>query len=325
MENIILGKNMKIGISSCLDGNKCRYDGAGSKNDFVVDVIKKYFDTVSYCPEDKVFGTPRETIRLCEYDNVVKVMTNKEYQDITATLQESCDYFAEKIANDNLCGFILKSKSPTCGMERVKIYAKDTSFNEKKGVGLFAKRLLELYPYLPIEEEGRLSDAWLRENFLMQVFAYSNLHEFLDNNPTMGDLVQFHSEYKYLIYSKSQEQYKILGNIVANHEKYETEYVLEKYKIEFLKSIQIKSTKNKTYNVLLHIFGYFKKELTKGEKANILETLEDFKNGLVPLIVIIKIFELYVDKFNIDYLKQQVFLNPYPKQLALRSKLEAVK
>jgi uncharacterized protein YbgA (DUF1722 family)/uncharacterized protein YbbK (DUF523 family) len=325
MDKIDLTKDMKIGISSCLDGNKCRYDGLSSKNDFVKDVVQRYFQTVSYCPEDRAFGTPRETIRLCEYDNNIKVMTNSTKVDVTQKLQENCDFFSNQIQNHDLCGFILKAKSPTCGMERVKVYHQDSSFNEKKAVGLFAQNIIKQYPYLPIEEDGRLSDAWLRENFLMQVFAYDNIHKFLKSDPKIKDLVEFHSEYKYLIYSKSQEKYKILGNIVANKGKKDLSSTLEEYKLEFLKSLQIKSTKNKTYNILLHIFGYFKKLITKDEKKDILESMEEFKDGLIPLIVIIKIFQIYINRFDIEYLKKQKFLNPYPKQLALRSKVESLK
>jgi uncharacterized protein YbgA (DUF1722 family) len=174
-----------------------------------------------------------------------------------------------------------------------------------------------------MEEEGRLGDPWLRENFLMQVFAYKSLFELLESKPSMKDLVDFHTSYKYLIYSKSHESYNVLGNIVANHEKKSFETVLQEYKQKFLESIAIKGSIKNTYNVLLHIYGYFKKNITKEEKEEILETMEDFKKEIIPLIAVIKIIKLYVNKFDIEYLKKQVFLKPYPKELALRSKIEA--
>jgi len=316
---------MKLGVSSCLLGNMCRYDGAGSKDRFVVDVLSNYFDMVGYCPEDPVFGTPRDTIRLVEVDGDIRVKVGKSGEDVSQKLQNSSNKLAQKTKDDELCGFILKSKSPTCGMERVKVYQETNSPSEKKGVGLFAKKLKELHPYLPIEEDGRLNDPWLKENFLMQVFAYKNLIEFLKNNPPMKDIVEFHTSYKYLIYSKSQESYKELGKLVANQDKKDISVIQEEYKLEFLKAISIKSSIKKTYNVLLHIFGYFKKLITTKEKEFILIALEEYKAGIIPLIAITKILNLYVARFNEEYLKTQVFLSPYPKEFALRSDVKAYK
>lgn len=316
---------MKLGVSACLLGNMCRYDGAGAKDRFVVDILSNYFELVGYCPEEPVFGTPRDTIRLVEVEEDIRVHIGKTADDVTAELQNSANLFAQKAKADNLCGFVLKSKSPTCGMERVKVYQEKSSMNEKKGVGLFAKKLREVYPYLPIEEEGRLNDPWLKENFLMQVFAYKELSDFLNTKPLMKHLVQFHTNYKYLIYAKSQTSYKELGKIVANQDKKDIETILEEYKIGFLKAIALKSSINKTYNVLLHIFGYFKKDLTKEEKEFILTAIDEYKSGIIPLIAVTKILNLYVIRFDEQYLNTQKFLNPYPKEFALRSDTKAYK
>jgi uncharacterized protein YbgA (DUF1722 family)/uncharacterized protein YbbK (DUF523 family) len=316
---------MKIGVSSCLLGQMCRYNGGHAKDDFIVDVLHKYFEIVPYCPEAIVFGTPRESIRIVEENGIQKVVTTKDKVDVTKPLQDICNTQAIKIADDALCGFILKSASPTCGLERVKVYDKHNTSGHKRGIGLFAEQIKNRYPYLPVEEEGRLQDAWLRENFIMQVFAYKHLHDFLATNPSAGELVKFHTSYKYLIYAKSQASYKSLGNIVANHEKLSIEELREVYKEEFLKAISKKGTIKKTYNVLLHLFGYFKKSLTKEEKQEVLTSIEEFKDGIIPLITIIKIIKLYVVRFDIEYLKTQKFLTPYPKELALRSSLKAYK
>lgn len=190
---------------------------------------------------------------------------------------------------------------------------------------MFAAQLLKMYPYLPIEEDGRLNDPWLKENFIMQVFAYGDLMNFIKNDPNHKKLVEFHTSYKYLIYAKSQSSYKELGNIVANHDKKDFNTLLDEYKNGFLKGIAIKGTINKTYNVLLHIFGYFKKDITSGEKEVILSSLEEYKNGIIPLIAVIKILNIYVKRFDVEYLKTQKFLNPYPHELALRSDLKAYK
>lgn len=316
---------MKIGVSSCLLGSKCRYDGSGSKDGFVVDELSKYFELIGYCPEEKIFGTPRDTIRLVEVDGDIKVHIGKSSVDVTKQLEESSEFFAKKAKQDDLCGFVLKSKSPTCGLERVKVYQPVNAPSEKKGVGLFAAQLKKIYPYLPIEEEGRLNDPWLKENFLMQVFSYNDLNEFLKSDPKINDLVKFHTAYKYLIMAKSQSSYKLLGSIVANHDKLPFEQVLENYKLEFLKAIENKGTRKKTYNVLLHIVGYFKKQLSKDEKEHIIDTCNEYKEGIIPLIAVTKLINLYVKKFDEKYLKKQKFLHPYPKELSLRSDIKAYK
>ncbi len=316
---------MKLGISSCLLGDMCRYNGGHAKDDFIYDVLSHHFELVPYCPEAAVFGTPREAIRIIEEDGIQKVVTTKNRDDVTQVLQDICNLQAKKIAVDRLCGFILKSASPTCGLERVKVYDKHNTSGHKRGIGLFATQIRKRYPYLPLEEEGRLQDAWLRENFIMQVFAYAHIHDFLDTNPTIRDLVSFHTSYKYLIYAKSHVSYKNLGNIVANQEKKPLQTLLEEYKEEFLKAISLKGSIKKTYNVLLHLFGYFKKLVSKEEKEEILGSMEEFKSGILPLIVVIKIINLYAKKFDISYLEEQKFLNPYPKELALRSNLKAYK
>ncbi len=317
---------MKLGISSCLIGNLCRYDGAHSKDAFVYNVLQKYFEIVPYCPEHMIFGSPRETIRLVKVADEIKVVKSATKEDVTDELEAVSKECALQIANDDICGFILKSKSPTCGMERVKVYQDTNSMSKKEGVGLFARNIKEMYPYLPLEEEGRLNDPWLKENFLMQIFAYKDFHELLKKDRlAFNDLVEFHTSYKYLIYAKSQEFYKELGSIVANHEKKDLQTVLKEYKESFLKAISEKSTINKTYNVLLHIFGYFKKHITKEEKELLLMTMEEYKDGIVPLITIIKMFNIYIKRYEIEYLQKQKFLNPYPKELALRSDLKANK
>lgn len=316
---------MKIGVSSCLLGNMCRYDGAHAKDQFIVKTLQKYFEFVPYCPEKIIFSTPREAIRLVEIDNKINVITSNTKKDVTKELEDISIKCAKQIQDDELCGFILKSKSPTCGMERVKVYQETNTPSEKKGVGLFAKQIQERYPLLPLEEEGRLNDAWLRENFLMQIFAYKHIFEFLKTSPSFKDLVQFHTSYKYLIYAKSHAAYKKLGNIVANHDKKELEIVLEEYKLAFLESLSLKGSISNTYNVLLHIYGYFKKLISKDEKDEILESIDDFKEEIIPLIAVIKLLKLYAKRFDIQYLITQKFLNPYPKELALRSSVKAYK
>lgn len=314
---------MKIGVSACLLGNLCRYDGGHAQDQFVLNVLNKYFDMVSYCPEDKLFGSPRETIRLVEENETIKVMSSNGEKEVTKELKEVSKVFSKNMKEDDLCGFVLKSKSPTCGMERVKVFQNKNAPAQKKGVGIFAQAIKKRYPYLPMEEEGRLNDDWIKENFLMQVFAYEDLHNFLKNNPSKKDLVHFHTQYKYLIYSKSTLAYKRLGTIVSNQKKSTNKEILKEYKQGFLEAISEKSSIKKTYNVLQHIIGYFKKNISKPEKQVLIETLEEFKKELVPLVTVITLINLFTIRFDVKYLKQQKFLNPYPKELALRSNIRA--
>ncbi|MDD4328707.1 MAG: DUF523 and DUF1722 domain-containing protein [Aliarcobacter sp.] len=318
---------MKLGVSACLIGTQCRYDGIGANDKFVIDVLQKYFQTVPYCPETIIWGSPREAIRqtLSETGELKIVTSTKNPKDVTTELENVSIECADKIQNDDLCGFILKSASPTCGLERVKVYKPFNAPSVKNGIGVFAQQIKEKYPYLPVEEEGRLIDPWLRENFLMQIFAYQDLHNFLKSTPTFNDLVIFHTSYKYLIYSKAQKSYTTLGRIVANKDKKQLDEILLEYKEEFLKAISLKGNVNKTYNVLLHMFGYFKKLITKEEKEDILQALQEFKDKIIPLIAVMKIINLYVKRFDVQYLKVQKFLNPYPKELALRSDIKAYK
>jgi len=319
---------MKIGVSSCLLGNPCRYDGKGSNDKFVINTLSKYCEYVPYCPEAEIFPTPRDTIRLVERDgdNFKAVIPAQEYKDVSSEMSDIASKLVNSINEGEICGFILKSKSPSCGLERVKVYQNDTSsMHEKKGIGFFAKALKEKFPYLPIEEEGRLMDPWLKENFLLQIFAYDDLFKFLKKVQSFKELVEFHTSYKYLIYAKSQSSYKELGNIVANHDKNSLEDVLVKYKDGFLKAIAHKDSINKTYNVLLHILGYFKKKITAEEKEVMLESCQEYKDGIIPLIAVIKLINIYVKRFDDTYLKTQKFLSPYPSELALRSDLKAYK
>lgn len=316
---------MKLGISTCLLGINCRYDGGHSKDKFILNDLGKHFEFRSFCPEGEIMPTPREAIRQVRIDGSVSIKSSNTNKDVTSEVNDISQKLVDEIKDDELCGYILKSKSPTCGMARVKIYPNGEGQSENTGVGVFAQKLMDRFPLLPIEEEGRLTDPWLKENFLMQIFAYQNMFDFLKTNPSIGDLVDYHTSYKYLIYSKSHKAYKDLGQIVANHEKKDIKIVLKEYKQKFLEAINEKGTIANTYNVLMHIFGYFKKDISKEEKQEVLSSLEEFKEEIIPLIAIIKIIKIYIKRFDIKYLEKQIFLNPYPKELALRSNVKAYK
>lgn len=315
---------LKLGVSSCLAGTKCRYDGGHKRFGFLMDGLAKHAEIIQYCPEDRAFGTPRESIRLVRNGDRIDAVGNSSNREVTEVLLRQIMLLCESIAQDQLNGFILKSKSPSCGLERVKPYLPN-GMPAAATSGLFAAMLTQRFPNLPVEDEGRLQDSWLKENFLMQLYAYHAIMQLQQHAKKIAELIDFHARYKYLLLSKSQKHYKQLGKVVANRDKCSFETMLKTYVILFLEAIKIKNSRGKTHNTLEHMIGYFKKELATPEKTLIQKSLREFREGVVPLIVPLKLIELYVEKYDITYLKQQVFLNPYPQELGLRSDIKAYK
>ncbi|MCH9813852.1 MAG: DUF523 and DUF1722 domain-containing protein [Epsilonproteobacteria bacterium] len=315
---------LNIGISACLLGESCRYNGDHARDRFVTDILSKYVSFIPYCPE-AILGTPRAAIRLVEEGNILKVLTTKDQIDLTTTVKQSSQSAVDHFASHDLSGFILKSKSPTCGLERVKIYSKENVNGEKKGMGIFASEIKKRYPYLPVEEEGRLQDPWLKENFMMQVYAYADMQSLLKTATSLQELIVFHTNYKYLIYAKSQQSYKTLGAIVANHHKKSFQEIMTSYEVAFYEAISQKSTRTNNYNIMQHLYGYFKTKVSDGEKQELLVAMKEYKEGILPMIVIIKMLRLYIQKFDVSYLKSQVYLNPYPAELGLRSDVRSYK
>lgn len=318
---------MRLGISSCLLGTKCRYDGASSKDSFIVEKLSKYFELVPYCPEAIIFGTPRESVRLVKQNNQIKVISNEIQKDYTKELQDICDYLALDIKKNDLNGFIFKSKSPSCGINSVKLFEENSDSFQRVATGLFAQSVIDNQPFLPVIEDAKLNECensfFNKDDFLIHIFASTDLEKFLASKPSFKELVEFHTSYKYLIYTKGQIYYKELGNIVANHQHNDISEVLKEYQKSFLKAIQESSSVDKIYNVLLHIFGYFKNYLSKEQKTTFLNRCDEYKNSNLLLIDLLDILNLYVEKYDNDYLKTQKFLNPYPKELALTSDIKA--
>lgn len=315
---------MKIAVSACLVGQQIRFDGGHKQDRFITDELGRFATFVPFCPEHLAFGTPRPSIRLLQHENTLFVQSNKDQSDLTKRLIETSEEELAKISEEPLCGIIFKSKSPSCGMGSAKVYL-ENGFCEGKGDGLFAAMCRERYPLLPMEEEGRLQDAWLRENFIMQLFAFDACERFKALNPAIGDLVRFHTVHKFMLQSKDEMLYRELGNIVANRDKLAYDIVLAMYELGFKTAISRKSSIKRTRNVLEHLAGFFKNELTKEEKKILHSHISDFADKIVPLIVPLSTIALYAQKYDIGYLLDQTFLTPYPKTLALRSHIDAGK
>lgn len=316
---------MKIAVSGCLLGNKIRFDGGHKHDRFITKELGEYAEFVAFCPEDLAFGTPRPTIRLVEDENDgYFVQSNDTQVDVTSRLSQSCNSELQKIKNEEIRGIILKSKSPSCGLGSALVY-RDNGYSKEKDDGLFAKLCKEHFPLLPMEEEGRLNDPWLRENFVMQLFAYDDFENFKASEPSMKMLVSFHESYKFMLQAKNESMYRSLGQIVGNHDKLSLETILSKYELLFKTIIAEKSSIGKNRNVLEHMAGFVKDKISQVEKSNLHEQIKDYTDKIIPLITPLSTLGMFAQKYNIDYLRGQKFLNPYPKELALRSDIRSGK
>jgi len=315
---------IKIAVSACLLGEKVRFDKGHKRDDFIVDELGKYAEFISFCPENIAFGSPRPSIRMVRAeDDSLRIISNKTAEDLTQILDEHARAELQKIKSQNIRGLILKSKSPTCGLMSSKVYL-ENGFADGKDDGVFASMCRAEFGYFPMEEEGRLCDAWLRENFVMQLFAYDDFEEF-KVDAKMGNLVEFHKSYKFLLQSKDEKIYRELGQIVGNHEQKSFDEILLEYEALFKMAISQKSSVGKTRNVLEHMSGFVKNFLDSSEKQMLHAQIDDYVAKIVPLVVPLSTLRLYASKYKVSYLLEQKFLDPYPKELALRSELKSTK
>ena len=315
---------MKIAVSACLLGEQVRFDKGHKRDEFVMDELSRYAEFVSFCPEHFAFGSPRPSIRVVKNEQEeLRIISNKTGEDLSEALLKTSMEDLEKVRQNNVCGIVFKSKSPSCGMMSAKVYL-ENGFSEGKADGMFAGLCRKEFAFLPMEEEGRLLDPWLRENFVMQVFAYDSFERF-KMYAVMKDLVVFHQNNKFLLQSKDEKLYRQLGQIVGNHEKKSFEDILDSYEFGFKSAIAKKSSIGKGRNVLEHMAGFVKNYLSPQEKAMLHEQIEDYANKIVPIIVPLSTLKLYATKYEVAYLLEQTFLDPYPKELALRSDIKSSK
>jgi uncharacterized protein YbgA (DUF1722 family)/uncharacterized protein YbbK (DUF523 family) len=310
---------IKIGISACLLGEKVRWDGGHKKDRYITDILGNYFTFIPVCPEIEVgMGTPRESVRLVGDVSSPNMIGNKSGEDWSDRMRTHVSKRTVQLKKYRFSGFILKKDSPSCGMERVRVY-QSNGIPIKDGQGFFGGAVVNHFNNLPIEEEGRLNDPALRENFIVRVFAYSDVQSIFNSTLDRGKVVKFHSKYKYLLLAHSPKHYKILGQLVAKINRYKPENFKEKYVAIFMEALNQKSTVKKNVNVIQHIMGYLKKYLDAGPKSDIINVIEDYRNGIIPLIVPLTLIKHYVDMNNLEYIKNQVYLNPHPKELMLRN------
>ena len=308
-----------VGISTCLLGQKVRYDGGHKRDRFITDILGDYFQFVPICPEVEVgMGIPREAVRLVGSVDDPQMLGVRSETDWTARMKRYSSVRVRRRDINDICGYILKKDSPSCGMARVKVFHPN-GMPEKKGRGLYAAALMDQHPLLPVEEEGRLNDARLRENFIVRVFAYHRLRTLFHGRFSRGAIVKFHAAHKYLLLAHSQKHYRELGPLVAAVKQYPPDDFRQQYSQLFMEALAVKTTTRKNVNVLQHIMGFLKNHLHAGEKQSLAQVIEDYRNEIVPLVVPITIIRHYVNLLNIDYISDQVYLNPHPRELMLRN------
>jgi len=310
---------IKIGISSCLLGNPVRYDGSHQHDRYITDTLGNFFEFVPVCPEVECgLPVPRETMRLVGEPQNPRLVTSKTNIDHTDKMLKWAAIRVKELESEDLNGFIFKRKSPSSGMERVKVYG-ENKIPQNNGVGMFARAFMNHFPLLPVEEDGRLHDIHLRENFIERIFIYKRWRDLVELNKTRGGLVDFHTAHKLLIMAHSVEHYRDLGRLVAHPKDQNTEYLFSEYLQILTEALKRKCTIKKHVNVLQHMMGYFKKFISADEKKEMLELIDQYKNEHIPLIVPATLINHYVRKFDQEYLASQLYLHPHPIELKLRN------
>lgn len=324
----------RIGVSACLMGDPVRFDGGHKRDPFLVETFGQHVEWVRVCPEVEAgLGTPRETMRLVligppdrekgetyAADRVAMVLP-KSGRDVSEVMRRYAAKKADDLAALDLRGFVLKKDSPSCGMERVKVYAA-AGPAERAGRGLFAEALMRRLPNLPVEEEGRLGDPRLRDNFVERVFAYQRLRRLFDANHgqwTVGDLVKFHTAHKLTLMAHSPSAYSALGRLVAGAKAAGRKVVQAEYEAGFMHALSVMATPRRQANVLQHMLGYFKKSLDAAARTELIELIDEHRIGRIPLVVPITLFKHHVRRLNVEYLAGQVYLDPHPRELSLRN------
>jgi uncharacterized protein YbgA (DUF1722 family)/uncharacterized protein YbbK (DUF523 family) len=300
-------------------GDEVRYDGGHKHDPFLTGVLANHFSWIPVCPEMEIgLGSPRESMRLVEMDGRVHLVTNKSAGDFTDAMDQFALRRVDELKEEQLHGFILKKDSPSCGLFRVKVYHNDGS-SHKQGRGLFAEALVNRFPNLPVEEEGRLNDLKIRENFIERIFAHYRWLEFLESNPRAADLVSFHSRQKMAILAHSRIHYQRLGQLVAGSGKAPMKRILNEYASMYMEALKQKATTKKHANVLFHLMGYFKKNIDTTDKSELVQCIEDYRKGLLPLIVPITLLQHHLKHHPVPWVSEQTYLNPYPAELMLRN------
>ena len=309
----------KLGISACLLGQNVRYDGAHKRDNFLTDTFGRFVEWVAVCPEVEVgMGVPRETLRLVGPPEEPELIAERSRKDWTHAMHRFAAVRMRQLVELKLAGYVFKKNSPSCGVERVRVYgAKNVAV--RRGRGLFAAAVMAGFPLMPVEEEGRLNDPTLRENFIDRVFAYHRWQNALAGSKSASALVEFHTRHKYLLLAHSERHYRRLGRLVADVKKIPCAEPMRNMAGAFMEALAVRASAKKHANVLDHMMGYFSERLSAAERRELVELIRDYRRQLVPLIVPVTLIQHYVKKYEVAYLNEQIYLAPSPKELMLRN------
>jgi uncharacterized protein YbgA (DUF1722 family)/uncharacterized protein YbbK (DUF523 family) len=311
---------IRLGISTCLLGEKVRYDGQHKLDRFLADTLGRWVEWVPVCPEVECgLPIPREAMHLAGVPAAPRLVTIRTGVDHTQRMQAWATTRIRSLEREDLCGYVFKSRSPSSGMQGIKVYSAEGMPVSTKGVGLWARAFMERFPLLPVEDDGRLHDPALRENFLERVFVHRRWKEFVRQDGSLGGLVDFHTDHKLLVMAHSPGHYRELGRLVAAGKRLKPERLREDYLSLLTAGLKMIATTRKNANVLQHMLGYFKKTLDPGGRAELLEVIGQYQRELVPLIVPITLFRHHIRRLGEPYLGRQVYLNPTPLELMLRN------
>lgn len=312
---------LRIGVSSCLLGENVRWDGGHKRDRFLTDELGPFVEWVPVCPEVEVgLGTPRPTLRLVRRGDDVRMVEPKSGLDHTDAMRAWARRRVRDLDREDLSGYVLKKDSPSCGMERVKVYGA-AGPGTRDGRGLFAEALLERFPHLPVEEEGRLGDPRLRENFVVRLFAYRRLRRLFASRWNVGKLVAFHTAHKLLLLAHVPAAYSRLGRLVADARSVPREELSRRYQDEFMAALAHPSSRRLHTNVLQHVAGYFRGRIDVADRDELLSLIEEHRLGRLPLVVPLTLVRHHARRLDVTYLLGQVYLDPHPKELMLLNRV----
>jgi len=314
------GRPVRLGISSCLLGENVRFDGGHKRDPFLVEAFGKYVEWTPVCPEVEMgLGVPRETLRLVQHGNHPALVSASGINHTSAMKAWAAGRF-DDLAPLGLCGYVLKRGSPSCGLERVRLYHANGQAT-RDGQGMFASELLRRFPELPVEEEGRLNDPRLRENFVSRVFCYQRWRDLCAPGFRRSSLTVFHAQHKYLLMSRNQAGAKRLGALLGEGKAIPLSSLASQYFKMFMEVMRHTPTRRSHTNVLQHLAGHFSDQLESSDRAELADTIDRYRRELLPLIAPLILVRHYVRKLGIEYLAQQIYLDPHPRELMLLNEL----
>ncbi len=307
-------------MSSCLLGEEVRFDGGHKRDGFVVDQLGRWVDWVSVCPEvDIGLGIPRPTIRLVEATDAggVCLLTPSTGADVTGKMQRYAATRVKTLQKLDLDGYVLKKNSPSCGMTRLPVY-RHGNLLHRRGVGLFARALIDACPGLPIEEDGRLNEPRRRETFIARVFCRNRWRRLVRRGLRRRRLVEFHAAHTLLIRAHNTAGCARLGRLVTRAGRMDDRSLFARYEQGLQTSLRTPATRKKHVNILQHAMGYLTPALAPRETQEIWTAIDGFRRGMLPLVEPTTLMRVNIVRHGIEYLAGQLYFDPYPTELMLR-------